>query len=344
VAVRVVRSVSVTDAYASGGSIAHELSPLPYTVTRIDWRIESNLTTSASPGTSQDYIWRLISSLSLSSPLGNHLTLGDLRPLHFENRFRWGGHTFATPAAPGASATGVTKNVHLRLDMGVNPLDPWDLTGGIPAHVGNFSLAGTWAAATQVGSGYTVNAGTLLRTKMYGVLPEQDGEAIPRAIPVIQTYQPQPSANSASLGTTWNFPKGHYLHSLTIMPAAGVRPADNRSDTALQDIGIGIPVAGNRQPFYDTWPSFRQQERYIAVAEDDGTTFGVPTVAPEGDPGVAYLPIHRLAAGGHPLYGVDNRQAGEGDTQLLFGVVSSTNLSVWLLTRHYDLNPAAGGT
>ena len=39
-AVRVVRSVAVTDAYASGGSIAHELSPLPYSVTRIDWRID----------------------------------------------------------------------------------------------------------------------------------------------------------------------------------------------------------------------------------------------------------------------------------------------------------------
>jgi hypothetical protein len=343
VAVRIVRSVAVTDIYAAGGGIAHELSPVPYSITRIEWHLEANLTTSAAPGTAQDWLWRLVPSLSLSSPLGNHLTLGDIRPLHFENRLRWGGQ-FTTPAAPGASATGVLKKALLRFDCGVNPMDPWDLTGGLPAHLGNLSLAGTWAAATQLGSGYTVNAGTLMRTKLYGVLPEMDGEAIPRAIPVVQTYQPQPSANSASLGTTWNFPKGHYLHSIVVMPAAGVRPADNRTDTALLDIGIGLPVAGNRQPYYDTWYSFKQEQRMVAVSEDDGNTFGVPTVAAEGDVGVGFMAIARLAAGGHPLYGVDNRQAGEGDTQLLLGVNNSANLSVWLLTRHYDLNPAAGGT
>jgi len=341
-AVRIVRSVAVTDPYNAGGGIAHELSPVPYTITRIDWQIEANLTTSGTPGTSQDWLWRLVSSLSLSSPLGNHLTLGDLRPLHFENRLRWGGQ-FTTPAAPGATATGALKKAMLRFDAGVNPMDPWDLTGGIPAHTGNLSMAGTWAAATALGSGYTVNAGTILRTKLYGVLPETDGEAIPRAIPVCQTYQPIPSSNSASLGSTWNFPKGHYLHSIVIMTAAGVRPADNRTDTALTDIGIGLPVAGNRQPYYDTWPSFKQEQRIVAVSEDDGATFGVPTVAAEGDVGVGLMAINRLAAGGHPLYGVDNRQAGEGDTQLLFGVANNSNLSLWLFTRHYDLNPAAGG-
>lgn len=342
-AVRTVRSVAVTDVYNAGGGIAHELSPLPFAVTRIDWQLEANLTTSAAPGTSQDWLWRLINALSLSSPLGNHLTLGDLRPLHFENRLRWGGQ-FTTPAAPGASATGIVKHAILRFDCGVNPLDPWDLTGGLPARLGNLSMAGGWAAATQLGSGYTVNAGTLLRTKLYGVLPEMDGEAIPRAIPVIQTYQPQPSSNSASLGTSWNFPKGHFLHSIVIMPTAGVRPADNRSDTALLDIGIGLPVAGNRQPYYDTWYSFKQEQRIVAVSEDDGNTFGVPTVAAEGDVGVGMLAVARLAAGGNPLYGIDDRNAGEGDTQLLFGVNNSAQLSVWLLTRHYDLNPAAGGS
>ncbi len=128
------------------------------------------------------------------------------------------------------------------------------------------------------------------------------------------------------------------------MPAAGVRPADNRSDTALQDIGIGLPVAGNRQPYYDTWYSFKQEQRIVSVAEDDGNTFGVPTVAAEGDVGVGMLAVARLAAGGNPLYGIDDRNAGEGDTQLLFGVNNNSQLSVWLLTRHYDLNPAAGGS
>lgn len=340
-AVRIVRSMPVTDQYVSGGPIAHELSPVPFTITRIDWELEQNLTTTATPGTNQDWLYRILASLSLSSPLGNHLTLGDLRPLHFENKFRWGGQ-FTPPAAPAASATGVMKRGIIRMDCGVNPQDPWDLTGGIPAHLGNLSLSGGWAAATNLGSGYTINAGTLLRTKLYGVLPEADGEAVPRAIPIIQTYSPTPGGASASLGTSWNLPKGHFLHSITVMVAQGVRPADNRSDTALLDFGVGLPVAGNRQPYYDQWYSFKQEQRSYSAADDDGNTFGVPTLAAEGDVGTAYFPINRLAAGGNPLYGVDNRNAGEGDTQLLFGVNNATNLTVWLLTRHYDLNPAAG--
>lgn len=339
-AVKRTQVFQTTDAFVQGGAISHEFAPIPYTITRVDFEITANVTTAGAPGTTQDWIWRLIRSLSLTTPLGNHIAFGDLRPAHFENKCRWPGK-FHTGAAPGATQAGFVRRAYLRCDFGVNPADPFDVTGGIPAHTPNLTLTGTWGAAANLGAGYTINAGTVLSTKFYGILPESDNEAVPRGIPVLSTVQPQPTVNTASLGYTVNWPKAHYLHSLVIMPALGVYPADNRSDSAVSDVGITLPVQANQQRYYAPWSFARQQEQDYAVKDDDGTTFGVPTIAPEAEVGVLYLPIYKMVAGGSSLYGADNRQAAEGDTQTAFGIANSANLSLWHFLRQYDLNPAA---
>lgn len=341
-AVKRTQAFTNTDAFVAGGSISHEFAPIPYTITRVDFELTANVTTTAAPGTTQDWIWRLIRGLTLTTPLGNHIAVGDLRPLHFENKFRWPGK-FHTGSAPGATQAGFVRRAYIRCDFGVNPADAFDTTGGIPAHTANLTLTGTWGTAANLGAGYTVNAGTVLTTKFYGILPESDNEAVPKGIPLISTAQPQPTANTASLGYNVNWPKAHYLHSMVIMPALGVYPADNRSDTAISDIGITLPIQASQQRYYSTWSFARQQEQDYSVRDDDGTTFGVPTIAPEAEVGVLYLPIYKLASGGSALYGADNRSASEGDTTTSFGIANSANLSLWTLYRQYDINPQAPG-
>ena len=75
--------------------------------------------------------------------------------------------------------------------------------------------------------------------------------------------------------------------------------------------------------------------------DDDGTTYGAPTVAPEAEIGVGFMPIWKMISGGSSLYGADNRQAAEGDTQTLAGIANATNLNFWILYRQYDMNPQA---
>lgn len=344
-AIRREMSIDTTQAFAPGAAFSQELGPLPITVTRMDLLLEANFTTSATPGTTQDYLWRALSSLQLASSLGAHLSMQDLRVLHFENVALWGDRV-VTPAAPGASAANAIKRALLRIDFGVNSADPHDLTAGIPQGVGSLALSGTWGALASIGAGYTVNSLTL-RTTLYGMQEEYRGDpsARPRAIPVFQTVRLQPTAGTGSLGYQYNLPKGHFLHSATVMAAAGAAPADNRSDAAISDVGLLVPVAGNATRMRMTWHQTKQQSKASGVADDDGSTFGVPTVSSEGNVGVAHLPLVRLLptnkSPDEALYGLDLRGAGEGDVQLAYGIANATNLSIWQLLRQYDLAPAA---
>jgi hypothetical protein len=223
----------------------------------------------------------------------------------------------------------------------VNPADAFDITAGIPAKTSNLTLTGTWGVAANPGSGYTINAGTQLRTTFYGILPETDGEANPKGIPIISTANPSIGGTTPSLGQSINWPKAHFLHSFVLMPTLGVYPADARSDTALTDIGLTLPILANQQRYYRQWTEFRAQERITGVMDDDGTTYGTPTVAPEAEIGVGFMPIWKMISGGSTLYGADNRQASEGDTQTLAGIANATNLNFWILYRQYDMNPQA---
>lgn len=329
-------SLDVTQAFSSGAAFAQELGPVAFTITRADLLLEANLTTSAAPGITQDYLSRAVSALTLSSPLGTHLALQDMRPLHFENKFLW-ADKFVAPAAPGASSANAIRRQLVRVDFGVNPQDPYDLTAGIPQGAGNLTLGGSWATPAALGSGVTVNSLTL-RTTLFGVQGDgpNDPNASPKAIPIFQSYRVQPQASTGSLGSTFNVPKGHFWHSTTVLVAAGAAPSDNRSDAALSDIGLVLPVAGNATRKRLGWHEFKQDSRSTGIADDDGSTFGSPVVSSEGDVGVGYLNIRQFAAGGNPLYGADMRSAGEGDAQIAFGVAAATNLSVWLFMRQYD--------
>ena len=342
-AIRQIVTVPTTQAYSASQSWTQDLSNLPGTITRIDFELEANVTTGVTPGTTQDWIYRLLSSLSLTSNLGSHISLNDLRPVHFHNKKQW-DDVVVPPNAPGASAANAVRKALLRVDFGVNPLDPFDLSAGIPSapRVSNLALSGTWAAASALGSGYTINAGTLLRTKLYLVIPEMTdhSDALPKALPVFQTYKSQPSSATPSLGYTFDVPLGHFWRDILVMVAAGAPPADNRSSSAVSEVGILVPQQANGQRYKATMQEFSEEYRTTAVADDDGTTFGQATIAAGPDVGVGYWDLARLAAGGNPLYGLDMRQSAgvtPGGIQTAFTVANASNLSIFQFVRQYDL-------
>lgn len=341
---RMSEVISTTKAFDSGNATPLEMAPRPYVITAMGLDFEINADTSASPGTTQDAYSRILSSLSLEGDGGSAFaSMQDLRPLHFENKiFLPQPGRFIAQTVPGASQTGATRRAHFILHFGTRPVspdgtwNPYDLTAGIPENQSTLNLVPTWAPATNMGSGWTVNAATKMRVHLYGVQAKPGEVVRPAAVPRFSGVKYTPDALTGSLGDAYKVPTSHFLHSTTILSLAGTAPADNRSRTALTDVGIELPSGGNSKIAKFDWDQFELLTgRSIGISEDDGTTFGTPTVEAQGDAGVGRLDMTTLGGMVNALYGLDLRAANPGDMVYLFGV--GTVGTIYMLHRQYDI-------
>jgi hypothetical protein len=343
---RFVERISTSKAYASGIATPLELSPRPYVVTSMLLDFDFNITTAATPGTTQDAYYRCLSSLMLVGDAGrNYVAIGDLRPVHFENKvFLPNGSKYVAKAVPGASQTGVTRKAQIRLHFGSRPVspdgtyNPFDLTAGIPAGQSQLTLIPTWAPATNLGSGWTLNAGTQLSVTLYGVQAKA-GEApiVPAALPLLTTNAFIPPSASGSQGIPYQVPQSHFWHSSVMLSLAGAAPSDNRSSTALTDVGVRIPKDGNARIAKWAWDSFEVDTgKASGICEDDGTTFGTPVVTASVDAGVGRIDLTTIGGAVNQLYGLDMRGFDPGDIVIDMGV--ATVGTVLFLHRFYDLN------
>ncbi len=351
----------VSQAWSASGAISLELSPKPYTITRMALVVRGDFTTTATPGTYNDPYDRVISSLSLTGESKTFMNFTNMRAAHFWSKMR--RHALRRPDTVGNSATNALRQYGYMFHWGVcprklNPVtgciddNPFDLTAGIPPlGKGNLTLGGAFAAAAAPGSGWTTNDADF-EIYLWGVAPEAGDppEAwMPRAFPRFEMATPTPVATSSLFQTTYNIPSGEHLHSLMLM-------LTNGSNAPRDDGVIGSLQVYNQLEGRQIWTVERYKAGEILSqmpgyevnipSEDPAGTLGTLTIVPVTDEGIVWLPLHHQASRGHPLYGVDLRQVATGDLQLRYGVDDATGVTFDVVHTKYVLNgshPANAG-
>lgn len=334
--------------YVSGGAGAPiNLVPNPYVITSMRLHLTFNITTVGAPTYVQDPYWRMISNLSIVGDKGrSFVSMGDVRPLHYENKiFLPMGQQFVAQTPPAGSATNAIRRANLLLHFGSRPVspdgtyNPYDLTAGIPANQSQLSINLNWntPASMSSTSGYVINSISVTPTLF--VVQKKDNEA-DIVVPMVPNFTTQgfvPPATSATQGTPYPVPQSHFWHSSTVLSLYGAAPADNRSDSALTDIGVRLPKEGDARLFKMFWPDFAiATGRMGAVMDDDGTTFGTPVIATQADVGVGRLDMTTIGGNVNPLYGLDMRTWNPGDLMVDMGVASIGN--ALFMHRFYDVN------
>ncbi len=354
--------------WSASGSISLELSPKPFTITRMALIVRPTITT-ASATNFNDYWDRLISRLNLTGGGKTFFDFSNLRAPYHMSRFAGFGPKRPTVYADG-STTQVQQFAYV-FHFGVAPKkvnaagmlvdNPFDLTGGIePVSAGNLSLGGTFGAATAAGTNVTVTAATV-DVYLYGVQPEAGDPAalyLPQAFPQWTMETPTPTATSSAFATAHNIPSGEFLHSLLVMQTNGTNSP--RDDSVLNSIRLQnqqeartiISYGGQSGVALDYKAAeiLSQFEHSGWVPTDNVSTAmtaltgtaGVPEITAPSDSGLVWMDLtkHLRSGKGHPLYGADMRHLATGDLRLEYGVSDATGVTLDVLYRKYQLNRA----
>lgn len=342
--------------WAASGTINLELSPKPFTITRMAIIARPSVTTTTATNFN-DYWDRGIANLSLT---GNGKTFVDFRNLRAAHHFaRLAGFGMHRPPVVADSATTLVQQFGYMWHFGLNPANPWDLTAGIPpVDSGNLTLQGAFAAAAAMGTNTTITDMDL-DVYLWGVQPEA-GDApasyLPQAFPAWTMRTPTPAATSSAFATQDNIPAGDFLHDMLVMLTNGSNSP--RDDSVLNSIQVYnqldnrtiISYGGQAGAVLDYKAAeiLSQYGRVMPLSDDVSTamtaatgTAGSANINADGaNSGLIWLPVADFAVRGHPVYGVDMRRVATGDLQLRYGVSDATGVTMDVVYRKYSLNPS----
>lgn len=353
-------------AWSASGNINLELSPKPYTITRMVLIVRASITTTTATNFN-DYWDRLITRLNLTGKGETFFSFDNMRVAYHLSRF--GGFGPKRPTVVADSATTLVQHFAYVFHFGVAPWrvnpntgmleqNPWDLTGGIPpVQSGNLTLGGSFSAAANIlGTNVTIADGDV-DCYLFGVQPEAGdlpAAYLPRAIPVWSMESPSLAATSSAFATSHDIPSGHHLHSALVMLTNGTNSP--RDDSVLNSFRVYnqleareiLAFGGQTGAVADYkaaeiisqmelmgWPPTDNVS--TAMTALTGTA-GVPEITAPADSGLVYLPLYKYALRGHPVYGVDMRQVATGDLKLQYGISDATGVTMDIAYRKYKLN------
>ncbi|TAK33524.1 MAG: hypothetical protein EPO21_13185 [Chloroflexota bacterium] len=357
--------------WAASGTISEELSPKPFTITRM--AIVQRLIATTTTGTwYNDPYERVISRLNLTGAGKTYFDVSQVRALYHMSRLAGFG-----PRRPDKIADSITTGDMYMLHMfhfGVAPTivdpvtrtlrdNPFDLSAGIPpSSAGNLTLGGSFAAAAAMGSNITITDGDL-DIYFCGVRPEP-GDApelyMPRAFPRWDMQSPSLSATSSAFATEHNIPSGDFLHSMLCLLTNGSN--DPRDDSVLNSIelynqldGSVVSRYGGQTGVVGDYKAAELLSQFnparitplsdnVTTAMDAIASGGTPgTIAaggPPSDSGLVWFDLSGVAHRARTPYGVDMRGVNTGDLKLRYGISDATGVAMHILYRRYQLNPA----
>lgn len=364
-ATNIIYRVPISQAWAAGGSISLELSPTPFTITRMV--LVNHLQFTISGGAFyNDWADRIITNLTLSGGGQTYFDYRNLRPAYWLSHFQG-----IAPRRPLPPATTVLIQTLQNFHFGVRPQlvdarsggfmdNPWDLSGGIaPQGRGNLTLQGSFAgAANGVGSATTTTTAGGFDIYLYGVRPEAGdtpGSYLPQAFPNFSMQTITPSATSSAFSTETNIPAGGFLRAMMIEQHR-VATSLPRANDVLNSLRIYNQQKGGElisfggqsgsAADYQAAEMLSQVEAQSVLAQPYGDdvligTVGTPSLNATVDAGLVFLPLYKLAtkAAAHPLYGVDMRSVATGDLRLQYGVANATAIEMLAIYQRYYLNP-----
>lgn len=349
--------------YTAGGAINLELSPKPYTLTRLALICRPSITTTTATWLNDPYD-RIISSLTLNGGGKTVFDFRNMRAAYWHSRFALPHlRNYKRPTVVADSATTLVTQFAYIFHFGVQPRlpngddNPWDLSAGIPpTGSGNLTLQGAFAANTACGTNVTV-ADCDIDVYCYGVrqdstVGESAASIMPRAIPQWTHDIPTPTATSSAFATTYNVPSGNYLHSSMVMQLNGTGLP--RDDSVLNSFKVNFALeardilsyGGQTGAILDYKAAEILSQLDVAGApegDDVSTamtahtgTVGVPNINHMANSGLIYLPFYRyLKTTAVSPYGANLSNINTGDIKFMYGVSDAAGVEMHVTHRKY---------
>ena len=292
--------------YSSGATTQIDIPESGY-ITEILALSAIGITGGSSVSAAEDALARLIDAMQITAAGGkNYYDITDGRQGFYREYIRRQGQA-QIDSMPAANAT-ATKRMLLVIHPGLNPYDPFDRSIIIPAtELSNLKHKVTWGAAATLGTGFTINSGTLSLTINEIVLEkgERREDIWPEGINVPMFEAREVTTVVASnLGKTDEVPVGNMLNSVLVMV---LDSSGDRSDSYVTDLGIKFPKQV-RTPFESKWYELKARMRALYNLPSDLT-------------GMALIPLQWVSK---RAIGIDLSAAMTGDVKLGFTIATAS--------------------
>ena len=298
-------TIDDTHTYSSGATTQIDIPESGY-ITEILALSAIGITGGTSVSAAEDALARLIDAMQITAAGGkNYYDITDGRQGFYREYIRRQGQA-QIDSMPAANAT-ATKRMLLVIHPGLNPYDPFDRSIIIPAtELSNLKHKVTWGAAATLGTGFTINSGTLSLTINEIVLEkgERREDIWPEGINVPMFEAREVTTVVASnLGKTDEVPVGNMLNSVLVMI---LDSSGDRSDSYVTAMGIKFPKQV-RTPFESKWYELKARMRALYNLPSDLT-------------GIALIPLQWVSK---RAIGIDLSAAMTGDVKLGFTIATA---------------------
>lgn len=342
---KLIAQQQTTIAYSASNAAVQKLGALPFWCTGFLLDFEIAKSDGTGPTTYQDYLFRNVTSLSITGGGYPYVSIGapDLRILYWFWRLVSNGRGRVPDMQPGA----VTLKYQLPLIFGVHKVLPNGQPNWFDNSVGiepdsDLQISVNWAANTAMGANRTTGTGSLIRITPLGIKPTNAAEK-PKFRPAWQTTQHAPTQTFSGKGDVVPLATGFRYVRSALMFLNGASPSDNRTDGYASNAvsEVGLKTSDGRFPLdVKTW-DFAQMSQLnggegFAVADDNGaiagaTLAGGASVTGVGyNPGVGLIDYRKLGDDSivDPQYGMNLINAATNALSQAFTVDAATNTSV----------------
>jgi len=231
-------------------------------ITDLLLRLRMQYDTGTSPSPKEDALARIIKGMAIRDGQGHTwFACGDGRQLYWWGQLLYQGQMRLDELSKTAGQTNLIAEAFFRIHFGINPLNIFDPTAGIPAvELGQLSLEVTWGDKGDLGTDYTIDSAYIEVTPAT-ILADQYEKIRDEVLkPDIRWEKYDIDAVIGELGIRRELPVGVLLrNSLVIV----LNSADNRSDADVSEIGY-YKALENVIQYRQKWETLRgyTQSRY----------------------------------------------------------------------------------
>ena len=266
-----VTPITQTASYSANQTASIDVNLSGY-VTQIDVDITLNVTagTSVTPY-SDDEALRIIKALKFTaSNAKDFISFRDGREAYWLSYLKSQGQAQADSLPSPGSTDDVV--IQFSIHPGGNFGNPFDKSRVIPLRgLSNVQMQITWGSASDLGTGYTVNSGSMAITVYHAILEKGESEKeafegldhlmVPRYIPVEYSID----AVYSSYGFSKNVPTGAYIRDAMIMV---LNSSDVRSNSDVSAVRVATNTGEMRwkQDDFARWLRAVRQQLYLPAA------------------------------------------------------------------------------
>jgi len=225
-------------------------------ITHLDLRFRMQYDTAAAPAPAEDAFARIIKGLAIRDGQGHTWdAIGDGRQLYWKNYFQYQGQVRMDALSTTASQADLIAEMLLQIHFGVNPLNAFDPTSGIPAaELGQLALEITWGAASDLGTDYSIDSITTRVTPATILVGDQYNKVRPNILrPNNRWEKVDVAAVIGEIGLRRELPAGSILRKTNLLVVAS---NNNRSNADVTEVGY-IQALENVISFRENWETLR---------------------------------------------------------------------------------------